>query len=90
MMIDKKGGRMAKSPMTFVRVQPEIREQIDALAKVWGPVVPLTDSDVIREAIRRAHQAEFAQPFYHQGDPPAPSPAPKKSKKNRQAVLDGA
>jgi Arc/MetJ-type ribon-helix-helix transcriptional regulator len=80
---------MAKSPMTFVRIQPEIRKMIDALAKAWGPVVPLTDSDVIREAIRRAHQAEFAQPFYHQGDPPAPSPVPKKSKKNRQAVLDG-
>jgi predicted DNA-binding protein len=75
---------MAKSPMTFVRVQPEIREQINALAKAWGPVVPLTDSDVIREAIRRAHQAEF---IYRVADAP---PAPKKSKKNRQAVLDGA
>jgi len=41
-----------------IRVTPEVLAQIETLAQAWGPVAPLSDSNVIREALRRAYQAE--------------------------------
>jgi hypothetical protein len=35
--------------------------RIDALAHRWGPVKPLTRTDVLREALRRAWEAEFGK-----------------------------
>jgi Arc/MetJ-type ribon-helix-helix transcriptional regulator len=67
---------MAKTKMTFVRITPEIREMMDTLARAWGPVVELGDSDVIRESIRLAHEHQFA--------------TARKSRKNLRQEADGA
>ncbi len=32
--------------------------QANELARLWGPVVPLSFSEVVRESIRRAYEAE--------------------------------
>lgn len=41
-----------------IRLEPGFQQTIEDLRKAWGPVVGLTASDVIREALRRAHRSE--------------------------------
>lgn len=48
-----------KSNMIFARATPETLAMMSELAQAWGPVIPLGDSDIIRESIRRAYVAEF-------------------------------
>lgn len=42
-----------------VRPDPEFEAQLKRLAHAWGGIKPLTISDVIREAVRRADAAEI-------------------------------
>lgn len=49
---------MAENKPRQFRLNEETLAKIDELAKVWGPVRPLTRTDVIREAIDRIHAGE--------------------------------
>lgn len=40
-----------------IKVDQTIRDQIAELAKLWSPVKPLTATDVVKECVRRVHQA---------------------------------
>ena len=41
-----------------VRLPGETARAVCDLAKQWGPVKPLTLADVVRECVRRVHEAE--------------------------------
>ena len=42
-----------------MRLETETLERIDFLAAKWSPVKPLTATDVVRECVRRVHEAEI-------------------------------
>ncbi len=42
-----------------IRFTADMLAQIDELARLWGPVVPLKFSHVIQESVRRCHQAQL-------------------------------
>jgi hypothetical protein len=56
--VRQRGGIMPKLKQVAARISPEMRLQIEYLKKVWGTLVPLSDSDVIRVAIQRAVEVE--------------------------------
>jgi hypothetical protein len=54
----------AKDPNDRVQIRrsPDLDRKVRALAERWGPVKPLSISDVVREAVDRAYAAEFPAP----------------------------
>jgi hypothetical protein len=49
---------MTKTEQKAVRLTPLTVQQADNLAKLWGPVKPLSLADVVAECIRRIHAQE--------------------------------
>lgn len=47
-----------KTQRLAARITPETEAQIDVLARIWGPVVPLSQSDVAARAVHLAWEAE--------------------------------
>ncbi len=45
---------MAATPQTNFRLSPNDLARLDELARRWGPIKPLSRTDVVRELIRRA------------------------------------
>jgi hypothetical protein len=67
---------MSKSRRLQVRIEPGLEEKIHELARRWGPVVPLTPSQVIRTCVERAyHGAAPAESRYHRRGRPMNPPA---------------
>ena len=44
--------------VTSIRLSEETRKQIATLARVWGPVKPLTMTDVVTACVQRVYQVE--------------------------------
>jgi hypothetical protein len=43
---------------TNMRLEDETLKMIRSLAHSWGGIKPLTNTDVVRECVKRAHQQE--------------------------------
>lgn len=50
---------MTKTEQKALRFTIETVEQAQDLAKLWGPVKPLSLADVTAECIKRVHQQEM-------------------------------
>jgi hypothetical protein len=49
------------NPQITIRPDPKTLLRIKQLASIFGPVRPLTTSDVVRECVRRVHEAETSR-----------------------------
>jgi hypothetical protein len=46
------------NPQITIRPDPDTVRRLKELAAIMGPVKPLTNSDVVRECVRRVHETE--------------------------------
>jgi hypothetical protein len=52
----------AKTGRVQLRVEPETRDKIEQLGRLWGPVQALTPSAVVRRCVELIHRAEVEKP----------------------------